>query len=360
MRRTTVNALVAAIVAFLAAGGAVAGEQRPRYDVAATVGADQVASLHDLSAGRMARLRSQRPEAARLPASNMGGPSGSTLTAASFTDMVASARDIPLFTSGIGDLGLWTRGFGRKTDVGTDAGGLGFAQRFLGGSAGIDMTIGENWVVGGAVAASTGEVKWWEGGGSGNSLGSAGTFYASYLQPNFFLDLSLGGGWTETRSSLGPDSEFARNDLTIGTRVNMGLDLDWAGFNVKPTVSADFLNVGDLSGGLDVLGAISDSPRLRRLDARIGVDVSRRFDIGEIPFEATGTMVWHRTLTMDETTEGDVVPISAVSIDGESLHHSLRLSLELSERWDAFAGYVGDYAGDADRHALSWGLRRTF
>src|SRR3546814_21137663 len=77
----------------------------------------------------------------------------------------------------------------------------------------------------------------------------------------------------------------------------MGLDLDWAGFSLRPTVSAAFITVQDLAGaGLGVFG----DPRLQRLGTSFGFDLGRSFEIADLPLQADGSISWRRRFTLND------------------------------------------------------------
>jgi outer membrane autotransporter protein len=346
-------------------GGALAGDLLSLYDAPAAVGAGQAESLHLLAAGRLARLRSLRPEASKLPKIDAGGPSGSFVTGDSVYDMVANVREIPIYTGGYDSFGVWSRGFGQRTSVGNSDGASGFSGMVAGGSIGADWTLDDHWIVGGMAAASSGRMLWHDDHGSGDAAVGSSAVYASYFTDTTFLDMSLSVGWTQSSGTGETTNGFDRTDLTVGGRLDAGFDLEFAGVSFRPIASTTLIAVQAMDTDRSFPLAVDlHQDRLRQIRARLGVEMGRTFLIGDMPLEAQAGLSWRRGLTLGAASEPDTDesfrPMRTYQFSQGSLEPRFGLSLQFADQWGIYTRYNGWYDRNAERHTITTGLRGTF
>lgn len=351
------SGLVLALSAFLADTARADGPSAV-YDAGALVGASQAQSLNKLAMARLTRIRSLRPEAAALPTIERGGPSGAQAGPSLF-DVVARVGDLPLYSGGYHDFGVWSHGFGRERGIDNANGAVGFSSTLAGGALGVDWAIGENWVFGSMVAASAGRLQWHDNAGTGRATGGAGALYLGYSDRDMFLDASLSAGLIRSDASMDAAGlRFGGADATIGMRIDAGFDMGLAGLTVRPTVSASMLTVGGLDGGFDLAAA---DTQMRQLDARFGLSVGRTFTIADMPLETTGNLSWQRGFTVnDAVAAGSADPVPSARLSHDSVAPRLGLSLNVADNWVLFTRYDGNFSGGAPRHTVTSGMRASF
>ena len=96
---------------------------------------------------------------------------------------------------------IWAEPYGNWLEEKNLGEEFGFHARSQGVAGGIDIEAANGWVLGIGGAWNNTHMYWDDGHGSGSVHGAYGAFYSDYANDNFYLGLSLIGGWDNCHSS---------------------------------------------------------------------------------------------------------------------------------------------------------------
>ncbi len=258
------------------------------------------------------------------------------------------------------------------------AGNLGFNATSQGIVMGVDRRSGQNALIGLSFGYIHSTQTWTDGGGGARTDYARIGMYIAWLKRDFFVQACLNGGYTTgdatrpiTFSYLAREATSHPEGWEVNPRLRLGYRLPIDVLDAIPTVAIDYIHQYRSSfteTGADSLNLRVGSIQNRTMRSHLGIDVSKRINIGEVTVLTPLLQVgWayeypldNRSLTAGLSSQYDDFLVSGNDRPTSFLTAGTGIALSVSGNISFVASYGLEYRRDMTNQKLSMELKYRF